>query len=129
MALLIKPDGRILCAAKHVREETDTYVDDDLHYRLAVLDRFFRPTREEPENGLWYSICITTLRKSRHSTKNLRHLLYLIGKGNCGICKTPIGNINHSNIDHIRANSKKGTGQLANLQISHIKCNRDKADK
>lgn len=36
MALRIRSDGRILCAAKHPAEPGDTYLDDGLHYRLSV---------------------------------------------------------------------------------------------
>lgn len=36
MALRIREDGRILCAAKHPAEAGDTYLDDGLHYRLSV---------------------------------------------------------------------------------------------
>lgn len=36
MALRIREDGRILCAAKHPAEPGDTYLHDGLHYRLSV---------------------------------------------------------------------------------------------
>lgn len=36
MALRIRRDGRILCAAVHPGESGDTYINDALHYRLSV---------------------------------------------------------------------------------------------
>ena len=36
MALRIRENGQILCAAKHPAEPGDTYLHDGLHYRLSV---------------------------------------------------------------------------------------------
>jgi hypothetical protein len=36
MALRIRKDGRILCAAHHCAQDGDTYIDDQLHYQLSV---------------------------------------------------------------------------------------------
>lgn len=36
MAVRIRTDGRILCAAMHPAELGDTYIDDGIHYRLSV---------------------------------------------------------------------------------------------
>lgn len=36
LSIRVRADGRILCAAKHAEEIGDTYLDDGLHYRLAV---------------------------------------------------------------------------------------------
>ena len=36
MAVRIRKDGRIFCAALRPAEEGDTYIDDDLHYQLSV---------------------------------------------------------------------------------------------
>jgi hypothetical protein len=36
MAVRIRQDGTILCAAAHPARATDTYLDDGLHYKLAV---------------------------------------------------------------------------------------------
>lgn len=36
MAVRIRKDGRVLCAAMHVAEEGDRYIDDGLHYLLSV---------------------------------------------------------------------------------------------
>lgn len=35
MALRVRQDGRLLCAATHSAEPGDTYLDDGLHGRLA----------------------------------------------------------------------------------------------
>ena len=39
MAVRIRKDGRILCAAYHEKQEGDIYIDDGLHYYLAVEKR------------------------------------------------------------------------------------------
>lgn len=39
MALRIRKDGRILCAAKHPPEPGDTYLHDGISYRLTVATR------------------------------------------------------------------------------------------
>lgn len=36
MAVRIRMDGTILCAACYPEEPGDTYIDDGLHYRLSV---------------------------------------------------------------------------------------------
>ena len=36
LALRIRRNGRILCAAKHPSEEGDTYLHDGISYRLTV---------------------------------------------------------------------------------------------
>lgn len=35
MSLLIKKDGRIICAKYHKKEETDIYIDDSVHEWLV----------------------------------------------------------------------------------------------
>lgn len=45
--------GDIVCAAKSEEEPEDTYIDDALHYRLAVILKIFIPDKNEKENGLW----------------------------------------------------------------------------
>lgn len=37
MALRIRKDGRIFCAAPTEPKEGDTYIDDDLHYEMSVI--------------------------------------------------------------------------------------------
>lgn len=39
MAVRIRDDGRVLCAAMHPAVEGDTYLDDGVHYRLSVVDK------------------------------------------------------------------------------------------
>ena len=39
MALIIRKDGRILCAAIHHEEIGDTYIDDGLHYEMSVVKK------------------------------------------------------------------------------------------
>lgn len=36
MALRVRKDGRILCAAMHPEEPGDTYIDDNLHYEMSA---------------------------------------------------------------------------------------------
>jgi hypothetical protein len=36
MAVRIREDGKILCAAMFPKEDGDIYIDDALHYRLSV---------------------------------------------------------------------------------------------
>lgn len=36
MALRVREDGRVLCAAMHPPQPGDTYLHDELHYRLSV---------------------------------------------------------------------------------------------
>lgn len=36
MAVRIRTDGRVLCAAMHLPEAGDIYIDDGLHYRLSA---------------------------------------------------------------------------------------------
>jgi len=37
MALRIRSDGRVLCAAHHMEESGDTYIDDALSYEMTVV--------------------------------------------------------------------------------------------
>lgn len=39
MALRIRKDGRILCAALHPPMEGDTYINDGLHYEMSVIHK------------------------------------------------------------------------------------------
>ena len=56
MALRIRKDGRILCAAIHSAEDGDTYIDDGLHYTMSC-DRKVICTQEWEEHqfrGEWW---------------------------------------------------------------------------
>jgi hypothetical protein len=47
-------EGEILCAAKHPELPNDCYIDDGLHYQLAVLSKVIVPDENEHTNGLWH---------------------------------------------------------------------------
>ena len=53
MSLRWRRDGALLCAAKHDALEDDTYIDDRLHYQLAVELKVVTPQTDEHESGLW----------------------------------------------------------------------------
>lgn len=48
--------GELICGAKSESFEDDTYIDDALHYKLAVELRVLIPDINEKDNGLWYWI-------------------------------------------------------------------------
>lgn len=56
MALRIRKDGRILCAAIHSAEQGDTYINDDLHYQLSVENKVIATQyhEEHKERGEWW---------------------------------------------------------------------------
>lgn len=56
MAVRIRQDGRILCAALHPAEEGDTYLDDGVHYYLSVEKRVLvtEPMPRHAEHGQWW---------------------------------------------------------------------------
>ena len=54
MSIRWRKDGRLLCAAKSVKETGDTYLDDRLHYELAVQQKVLVPDVNEEDNGLWH---------------------------------------------------------------------------
>jgi hypothetical protein len=56
MALRIRPDGTILCAAMHPAQPGDTYLDDHVHYKLsvdhgAIVTEPIEPDPEHPGRG------------------------------------------------------------------------------
>ncbi len=57
MAVRIRKDGRILCAAMHLAEPGDTYIDDGLHhilhcdYKLLVTESW---DGGHSEHGEWW---------------------------------------------------------------------------
>ena len=53
MSLRWRPDGRLLCGAKHPALEDDTYIDDRLHYLVAVEMRVVEPHEDEEISGEW----------------------------------------------------------------------------
>lgn len=56
MALRIRKDGRILCAAIHPVEIGDTYIDDGLHYEMSVIHKVIGSELMEKhkESGQWW---------------------------------------------------------------------------
>lgn len=56
MALRIRKDGRILCAAIHPAEPGDTYIDDGLHYIMSVERRVIcaEPNEQHMKSGQWW---------------------------------------------------------------------------
>ncbi|KKM21744.1 hypothetical protein LCGC14_1632340 [marine sediment metagenome] len=56
MSLRWRVNGALLCGAKCDAQENDTYIDDKLHYQLAVELRVVIPQDDEHESGLWHWI-------------------------------------------------------------------------
>ena len=58
MAVRIRKDGRILCAAMHPAEDGDLYVDDALHYYLSVEAKVLvtEPHERHKEHGEWWRV-------------------------------------------------------------------------
>lgn len=56
MALRIRKDGRILCAAIHPAENGDTYIDDGLHYEMSVINKVIGTEEIERHkiHGQWW---------------------------------------------------------------------------
>jgi hypothetical protein len=56
MALRIRKDGRILCAAIHSAEDGDTYIDDELHYEMSVERKILvaEPSDLHNQSGQWW---------------------------------------------------------------------------
>jgi len=54
MAVRIRINGIIICAAKCDPLPDDIYICDGLHYRLSVLEKVLIPDVDEDKNGLWY---------------------------------------------------------------------------
>lgn len=51
MALRIREDGTILCAARHPAREGDTYLHDGIHYKLSVETRTIVSEPMDPDPG------------------------------------------------------------------------------
>jgi hypothetical protein len=56
MALRVRHDGRILCAAIHPRHAGDTYIDDGLHYEMSVIHKVIvtEPAEAHEKRGEWW---------------------------------------------------------------------------
>lgn len=53
MALRIRKDGRILCAAMHKREPGDTYINDKLSYEMTVEHKVL--VTDEKHSEWWWA--------------------------------------------------------------------------
>jgi len=54
MALRIRKNGDILCAANSKPKKGDRYIDDDLHYILTAFTESIRPSKTIEEDNLWF---------------------------------------------------------------------------
>jgi len=56
MAVRIRIDNRVLCAAMHAAEPGDIYIDDYLHYYLSVVIRILVTEDHEKhsQHGEWW---------------------------------------------------------------------------
>jgi len=57
MALRIRLDGRILCAALNEAEGGDVYINDGIHYQLSVEEKVLVTTENEyhvANRGEWW---------------------------------------------------------------------------
>lgn len=56
MALRIRKDGRVFCAALTAEEPGDTYIDDAMHYHLSERFRVLvtYPMPKHAETGEWW---------------------------------------------------------------------------
>ena len=56
MAVRIRPDGTIWCAAMHPEQEGDIYINDGLHYLLSVEAKVLVTQRHEQHqlSGQWW---------------------------------------------------------------------------
>lgn len=56
MAVRVRRNGRILCAAIHKAEEGDIYIDDAIHYYLSVEVRMLitEPHELHQHRGEWW---------------------------------------------------------------------------
>lgn len=77
MALRIRKDGRILCAAIHGEELGDTYIDDELHYQMSVVHRVIASETQDVHalNGRWWwignipqNVCVDDFYSQRKDT-------------------------------------------------------------
>ncbi len=56
MALRIRQDGAVLCAAMHAEKSGDTYIDDTLHYHLSAERKVLctTPADDHAKHGKWW---------------------------------------------------------------------------
>lgn len=54
MSIRWRKTGELLCAAKCEEMEGDTYIDDNLQYELAVIQKVLIADKDEDKNGRHY---------------------------------------------------------------------------
>ena len=57
MAVRIRKDGRVFCAALSIAQEGDCYIDDGLHYELSVIRKVLVTTDHDyhmKNGGEWW---------------------------------------------------------------------------
>lgn len=56
MAVRIRKNGKILCAAMYKKEIGDTYLDDGIHYYLSVKEKILvtEPMEKHKIHGEWW---------------------------------------------------------------------------
>lgn len=56
MAIRVRADGRMFCAAMTEPQDGDTYIDDGLHYRMSVVHRVIasEPMERHRERPEWW---------------------------------------------------------------------------
>lgn len=54
MAIRIRSNGDLLCAAHTEPMEGDTYLHDDIHYYLSVLTDSIRASKNHEKDNLWF---------------------------------------------------------------------------
>jgi hypothetical protein len=54
MSIRWRKSGKLVCGAKSLVKKGDTYINDRLHYQLAVIEKVLIPDKYEKKNGIWY---------------------------------------------------------------------------
>lgn len=56
MAIRVRKDGTMLCAAHTSEQEGDTYIDDNLHYEMSVIHGVITslPMPEHEKDPRWW---------------------------------------------------------------------------
>jgi hypothetical protein len=57
MAIRIRKNGKILCAALNLPEIDDIYINDELHYQLSVIEKILVTEpwdKHKLNNGEWW---------------------------------------------------------------------------
>lgn len=54
MAIRMRVNGELICAAMSTEEPDDIYIGDTLHYQLSVLSKAIIADVKHEENGVWH---------------------------------------------------------------------------